>query len=140
MQKNYIDEYCSYMYTVLMRHGIVHKKLGRHHNHRKALFLNLKKAIIEHGSIETTITKAKVLRPLIEKLVTKAKNKTDLAAYKSILSELHQDEKIAKILVEKVVKEYAQRPGGYTRIIRSRIRQDNTQMAIIEFVDFRKAA
>lgn len=123
-----------------MRHGIAHKKLGRHHNHRQALFLNLKKSIIEHGSIETTITKAKLLRPMIEKLVTKAKNGgAHVSVYRDILGELRQDEKVAKILVDKVVKDYSQRPGGYTRIVRSRIRQDNTQMAIIEFVDFRKA-
>lgn len=122
----------------------MHKKLGRHHNHRQALFLNLKKSLIEHGCIETTITKAKLIRPMVERLVTKAKNgkaKTgtcDLGVFRDILSELRQDEKIARILVDDVVTKYAQRPGGYTRIVRSRIRQDKTQMAFIEFVDFKR--
>lgn len=122
-----------------MRHGVMHKKLGRTHQHRQALFVNLKKALIEHDRIETTITKAKVLRPMIEKLVTKAKRcsekKGDLSEYRVILSQLRQDNKIASRLVNHIAKNYANRPGGYTRIVRTRVRDDKTQMAVIEFVD-----
>lgn len=118
----------------------MHKKFGVRCNHRKALFLNLTKALIEHSRIETTITKAKVLRPIIEKLVTKAKKcpNKELGVYRNIISELHQDEAAATRLVDHVAKNYGNRPGGYTRIIRSRVRYDKTQMAFIEFTDYVK--
>lgn len=116
-----------------MRHGIMHTKLGRTHNHRKALFLNLTKAIIAHQQIETTITKAKVLRPMIERLITKARE-VDLATRRYLLTELHQDERSVNALFAIAAKNI-DRPGGYTRIVRSRVKDDKTQMAFIEFVD-----
>lgn len=121
-----------------MRHGIMHSKFGIRCNHRKALFLNLTKALITHGRIETTITKAKALRPIVEQLVTKAKKCDTISKRRFILSSLHQDEQVTTQLIEHVAKHYGNRPGGYTRLIRTRIKDDKTQMVFIEFTDFKQ--
>ena len=133
-----------------MNHGNKHFKLNRRRGHREALFVNLFKDLVEHKRIRTTITKARALRPYAEKLITKAKRAavslvtkkgleaSKLAEYRVMLSNLRNDEKIAKILFDDVVPNYAQRPGGYTRIVRCGMRMDQTEMAFIEFTDFRK--
>ena len=116
-----------------MRHHNKNKKFGRVRNQRKALFRSLGLALIEHGKIKTTETKAKALRPFIEKLITKGK-KDNLVAERLIISRLG-----SKIGGRKIIKEisqkYKERNGGYTRITKLPPRKsDGSKMAVIEFV------
>ncbi len=99
-----------------MRHLKRGRKLGRTPAHRRALLRNLARALILHGKIVTTLPKAKELRPFIEKLITLAKKGT-LHARRLAISRLH-DKQIVKLLFEEVAPRYAERPGGYTRIIK----------------------
>lgn len=115
-----------------MRHGIMHKKLGRTHQHRQALLLNLQKSFFNHGKIETTITKAKLIRPIVESLITKARG-SDLSTIRYLSSKLHGDQACLSNL-RNLGEIYANRNGGYTRIVRTYVRQDKTQMAVIERV------
>jgi large subunit ribosomal protein L17 len=95
---------------------------------------NLSRDLITHGRIETTLTKAKTLRPHVEKIITKAR-KGDLAARRQVLAQL-RDRDIVGHLFEELAPVFADRDGGYTRILKTRLRKgDNTQMAIIELVD-----
>jgi large subunit ribosomal protein L17 len=117
-----------------MRHGRGLKKLNRTKSHRAALLQNLAKALIKHGSIETTLPKAKTLRPYVEKMITLAKKST-LHSRRLTASRLRCDD-AAKKLVSEVVPLIGDRPGGYTRIVRSGFRYgDNAPMAIIQMVD-----
>lgn len=116
-----------------MRHKHGNRKLGRTSSHRKALFKNLCISLITHGKIETTIQKAKELRGVIEKLVTKAKV-GDLNSHRIVFASL-QDKTTTKKLVDEIAPKYSARNGGYTRIIRTRIRVgDAASMAVIELV------
>lgn len=116
------------------RHGYKGKKFNRETDQRRALFKSLADSLIEHGSIETTLIKAKELRPYIEKLVTKAK-KGDLHSRRLIISRL-QTVANAHKLVDEIAPRFAKRNGGYTRIERTRIRRgDGAQMAQIMFVE-----
>jgi len=116
-----------------MRHKHGYRKLGRTSSHRKALLKNLSIALIQNGKIETTLPKAKELRSYIEKLITKARV-GDANAHRAVFAAL-QDKESTKKLVNEIAPEYKGRNGGYTRIIRTRIRRgDAAEMAFIELV------
>ena len=116
-----------------MRHKHGYRKLGRTSSHRKALLKNMSIALIKSGKIETTVPKAKELRSYFEKLITKARV-GDSNAHRVIFAAL-QDKECTKKLVEEIAPEYKERNGGYTRIIRTRIRRgDASEMAFIELV------
>ncbi|PHP27167.1 50S ribosomal protein L17 [Limimaricola cinnabarinus] len=117
-----------------MRHGSGYRRLNRTHEHRKALFSNLAGSLIEHEQIKTTLPKAKDLRRVIEKLVTLGK-RGDLHARRQAASQLKQDAHVAK-LFEILGPRYAERQGGYVRVLKAGFRYgDMAPMAIIEFVD-----
>lgn len=117
-----------------MRHGMAGRKLNRTSSHRKAMFANLASALIKHEQIKTTLPKAKDLRPIVEKLVTKAKSGS-LHARRQVLSQLRDQDMTAK-LFDALATRYADRPGGYIRIMKAGFRYgDCAPMAIIEFVD-----
>jgi len=117
-----------------MRHGKSGRRLGRTVSHRKALFTNMAASLIEHEQIVTTLPKAKELRPIVEKLVTLGK-RGDLHARRQAISQIGSDV-LAKRLFEVIAPRYANRNGGYTRIMKAGFRHgDNAAMAVIEFVD-----
>ncbi|MEM9715259.1 MAG: 50S ribosomal protein L17 [Pseudomonadota bacterium] len=117
-----------------MRHARGYRRLNRTHEHRKALFANMAGSLIEHEQIKTTLPKAKELRPIVEKLVTLAK-RGDLHARRQAAASLKQDMHVSK-LFEVLGPRYAERPGGYIRIMKAGFRYgDMAPMAIIEFVD-----
>ena len=117
-----------------MRHRVAGRKLQRTSSHRTALFRNQAAALIKHEQITTTLAKAKELRPYVEKLVTLAK-KGGLANRRLAHARLLDDAQLVK-LFDVIAKRYADRSGGYTRVIKAGIRaSDAASMAIIEFVD-----
>lgn len=117
-----------------MRHQKTRHKLSRDSAHRKALLMNLSKEIIEHERIETTAAKARAVKPEVERLVTLAKRR-DLHARRQALSRLAQDKFAVHKLFAEVAPRYAQRPGGYTRILKlGPRRSDATEMVFIELV------
>jgi len=99
-----------------MRHLKAGRKLGRNASHRHALFRNLARALFEHGRIITTVEKAKAVRPFAEKLITLAKKGT-LHARRLAIARLH-DKDMVKKLFDEIGPRFADRPGGYTRIIK----------------------
>jgi large subunit ribosomal protein L17 len=117
-----------------MRHKHKGRKFGRNTAHRRALLMNLAKAVITHESIETTVPKAKDIRPLVEKLVTKAM-KASLHIKRQLYAFFGND----KVVVDKLLhlaNLYKGRPGGYLRIIKTGFRQgDAAPMAIVQFVE-----
>ena len=122
-----------------MRHNISGRKLNRTSSHRKAMFSNMVNALIKHEQITTTLPKAKELRPIIEKMVTLSR-KNDLHARRQAISKL-QDNDMVKKLFDVLGPRYAERAGGYTRIIKAGFRYgDSAPMAVIEFVDRDKDA
>jgi large subunit ribosomal protein L17 len=125
-----------------MRHNVAHRKLGRVTEHRIALLRNQAIALLRHERIETTVPKAKELRPFVERLITIAKrgvaagdaNGRALSARRLVLAEL-PDEVVVGKLFDKIVSRFAERPGGYTRILRLGIRRgDAAEVAQIELV------
>jgi len=117
-----------------MRHGFAGRRLGRSVSHRKAMFANLATSLIEHEQIVTTLPKAKDLRPIVEKLVTLGK-RGDLHARRLAISEIGSEAAVAR-LFETLAPRYADRHGGYLRIMKAGFRKgDNAAMAVIEFVD-----
>ena len=117
-----------------MRHKVGGRKLQRTSAHRAALFRNMAAALIKHEQITTTVAKAKELRPYVEKLVTLAK-KGGLSNRRLAHSRLLDDAQLVK-LFDVIGARYADRSGGYIRIVRAGIRaSDASPMAIIEFVD-----
>ncbi len=117
-----------------MRHGISQRKLSRKSGHRKALFRNMADALVKHEQIQTTLPKAKELRPYVEKLVTLAK-RGGLSNRRLAAARMNDDAQVRK-LFDTLGARYANREGGYLRIIKAGIRAgDASQMAIIEFVD-----
>ena len=117
-----------------MRHQKTRNKLSRDSAHRKALLMNLSKEIIEHERIKTTDAKAKAVKPEIEKLITLAK-RGDLHARRRALSTLAQDKFAVHKLFVELAPRYAERPGGYTRILKlGPRRSDATEMVFIELV------
>lgn len=118
-----------------MRHRVHGRKLGRTSAHRKAMTRNQLIALFTHERIITTIAKAKNLRPQAERMVTLARTGT-LANRRRILSMI-PDKEIVKRLFDEIAPRFAERPGGYTRILRlGRRRGDNAELAIIEFIDY----
>lgn len=117
-----------------MRHGKSGRKLNRTASHRKALFANMAASLIEHEQIVTTLPKAKELRPIVEKLVTLGK-RGDLHARRQAASQVRNETQI-KRLFETIAPRYADRHGGYLRIMKAGFRTgDNAPMAVIEFVE-----
>ena len=117
-----------------MRHGAAHRKLGRTSSHRTAMFANMAASLIKHEQITTTLPKAKELRPFVEKLVTLGK-KGDLHARRQAISHVRDVTQVGK-LFETLGPRYAERNGGYIRIMKAGFRHgDNAPMAVIEFVD-----
>ena len=117
-----------------MRHGKSGRKLSRTSAHRKAMFANMSAALIKHEQIVTTLPKAKELRPIVEKLVTLGK-RGDLHARRQAIAAIGSDE-LAKRLFDTIAPRYANRNGGYLRIMKAGFRHgDNAAMAVIEFVE-----
>ena len=117
-----------------MRHQRNRHKLSRDSAHRKALLANLSKELIEHERIETTVAKAKAVKPEVEKLVTLAR-RGDLHARRQALAALGQDKFVVYKLFEEIAPRYTERPGGYTRILKLGPRKsDATEMALLELV------
>ena len=117
-----------------MRHAKQRNKLSRDSAHRRALLRNLCREIIEHERIRTSQAKAKAVKPKLEKLITLAK-RGDLHARRQALSELGQDRFLVHKLFEEVAPRYAERPGGYTRIVKiGPRRSDSTEMVFLELV------
>lgn len=118
-----------------MRHRVQGRKLGRTSAHRKAMFRNQLTALLTHERIITTVAKAKELRPIAERMVTIAR--TDSIAARRRVAAMVADKEIARRLFDEIAPRFADRPGGYTRIMRlGRRRGDNAELAIIEFVDY----
>jgi large subunit ribosomal protein L17 len=116
-----------------MRHKHGYRRLNRTSAHRAALLKNLSIALTREGRIETTLPKAKELRSYYEKLITKASS-GDFNAHRAVFAML-QDKEATNKLVTEIAPEYAERNGGYTRIIKTRTRRgDAAPMAIIELV------
>ena len=110
-----------------MRHGKVHRKLGRHSAHRTAMFANMAAALIKHEQVVTTLPKAKELRPIVEKLVTLAK-KGGLAARRQAISEM-RDIPMVKKLFDVIGPRYKDRKGGYTRVLKAGFRYGDSAAA-----------
>jgi large subunit ribosomal protein L17 len=118
-----------------MRHHRAGKKLGRDASHRKALYSNLAGALIEHGRIKTTAAKAKAVKPFAEQMITLGK-RGDLHARRLALAELRSQD-VVHLLFADVAPRFADRPGGYTRIVKLGPRQgDAAEMVYLELVDF----
>jgi large subunit ribosomal protein L17 len=125
-----------------MRHNLGYRKLGRVTEHRIALLRNQAAALIRHERIETTIPKAKELRPFVERLITIAKrgvaagaeNGKSLHARRLVLAEIPDKDVVSK-LFDEVAPRFAERPGGYTRILRVGFRRgDSAEVAQVELV------
>src|SRR3954451_15016680 len=117
-----------------MRHGFAGRRLGRSVSHRKAMFSNLATSLIEHEQIVTTLPKAKDLRPIVGTLVTLGEG-GDLRARRLAISEIGSEAAV-KRLFETIAPRYADRHGGYLRLMKAGFRQgDNAAMSVIEFVD-----
>ena len=117
-----------------MRHRVGHRKLQRTSSHRAALFRNMSAALIKHEQITTTVAKAKELRPYVEKLITLAKH-GGLSNRRLAHARMLDDAQLKK-LFDVLAPRYADRAGGYTRIVKAGIRiSDASPMAIIELVD-----
>jgi len=125
-----------------MRHRVNKKTLNRTKDQRKALITGMASDLIQNGNINTTLAKAKVLRPYVEKLVTKAikanKSKDKISKFNTVkmLRKKLRSELAISILLEKVAPNFEQRPGGYTRIVKTGNREgDNAKTARIEFIE-----
>ena len=117
-----------------MRHKIGYRKLNRTSEHRKALFKNMLNPLIKYEQIITTLPKAKELKPKIDKVITIGKT-TDLSNKKNLFSKL-QDKNSVKKVFETLSKRYANRKGGYSRVLKAGFRTgDDAPMAVIELVD-----
>ncbi len=117
-----------------MRHGFAHRKLNRTASHRKAMFANMAASLIKHEQIVTTLPKAKELKPIADKLITLAK-KGDLPARRQAISQIRDVAMVGK-LFDTLGPRYAERQGGYTRVMKAGFRHgDNAPRAVIEFVD-----
>ncbi|MFZ4110225.1 MAG: 50S ribosomal protein L17 [Polymorphobacter sp.] len=117
-----------------MRHGNAHRKLGRTTSHCLAMFRNMAASLIKHEQIKTTLPKAREIRPYMEKLITLAKH-GGLSNRRLAHARLGDDDQLIK-LFDTLAARYADRPGGYVRIVKAGIRRsDATPMAIVELVD-----
>jgi large subunit ribosomal protein L17 len=121
-----------------MRHRRAGKKLGRDSAHRKALYSNLAGALIEHGRIKTTEAKAKAVKPFAEQMITLGK-RGDLHARRLALAELRSQDVVHQLFAD-VAPRFAERPGGYTRIVKLGPRfGDSAEMVYLELVDYEPA-
>ena len=121
-----------------MRHNKNFNHLGRQAGHRKAMLSNMASSLILHKRIETTVAKAKALRQFVEPLVTRSKEDTTHSR-RIVFSYLKQKEAVTE-LFRTIAPKIAERPGGYTRILKTGFRLgDGADMCIIEFVDFNEA-
>jgi large subunit ribosomal protein L17 len=119
-----------------MMHNRAGRKLRRTTSHRLAMFSNQLASLMTHERIQTTLTKAKELRPLAERLITAAKN--DGTAARRKVAQWIPDRTTVKKVFEKIAPRFVDRPGGYTRILRLGARAgDSAEAAILEFVDYR---
>src|SRR5688572_1158208 len=117
-----------------MRHQKQRNKLSRDSAHRRALMRNLCREVIQHERITTSEAKAKAVKPKLEKLITLGK-RGDLHARRQALSELSQDKFLVHKLFEEIAPRYAERPGGYARIVKLGPRKsDSTEMVFLELV------
>jgi large subunit ribosomal protein L17 len=122
-----------------MKHRVAGRKLGRTSMHRVALLRNLSTELFRHERIRTTLMKAKELRPFAEKLITLSKRET-LHARRLVLRDIHDKDVVSKMF-DTLSSRYAQRAGGYTRIVKLGPRRgDNAEMALIELVGAEAAA
>lgn len=118
-----------------MRHNKKFNHLGRKSAHRKAMLSNMASSLIENKRITTTVAKAKALRTYVEPLITKAKN--DTTHSRRVVFSYLQNKEAVSILFREVAEKIADRPGGYTRILKTGNRLgDNAEMCIIELVDY----
>jgi large subunit ribosomal protein L17 len=119
-----------------MRHRNAGRKLNRTSSHRTAMFANMMAALIKHEQIKTTLPKAKTLRPVMEKLVTLSRRGgSDLHARRQAIAQVRDLDQVKK-LFDVIGPRYADRKGGYTRVLKAGFRHgDNAAMAFIEFVD-----
>jgi len=118
-----------------MRHGKKHNHLGRTTSHRRAMLANMASSLIEHKRITTTLAKAKALRVYVEPILTKGKS-DNTHSRRAVFSYLQSKDAVTELFRDIAVK-IANRPGGYTRIIKLENRLgDNAEMAIIELVDY----
>ncbi len=118
-----------------MRHGKRFNHLGRTASHRKAMLSNMASSLILHKRITTTVAKAKALRQYVEPLITKSK--TDTTHNRRVVFSYLQDKESVKILFDEISEKVSDRPGGYTRIIKTGNRLgDNAEMCIMELVDY----
>lgn len=125
-----------------MRHRISKNKLSRYGSHRKALLRNLTKELLDHGSIVTTVAKAKVLRSFAEKIITKAikaataEDRTKSVALRRVINRELNDRKLTNKLVEEIAKKYIGKNGGYVKILRLGFRRgDAAEMALVQLVE-----
>ncbi len=117
-----------------MRHAKQRGKLSRESAHRKALMMNLSREVIDHERIQTTEAKAKAVKPELERLITLAK-RGDQHARRQAMARLGQDKFIVYKLFEEIAPRYAERDGGYTRILKlGPRRSDSTEMVFLELV------
>ena len=123
-----------------MKHRIKQRKLNRDSSHRQAMLANMAASLVKHEQIKTTLPKAKELRPYIEKLITLGKQANDkpataLAKRRQAISKMRDKDMVAKIF-DVLAERYADRPGGYTRIMKAGFRYgDAAPVAVIELVD-----
>src|SRR4029077_15131052 len=126
-----------------MRHAMKHRKLGRTSSHREALFRNQLQSLIENERIVTTLPKAKELWPLAEKMINRGKIDS-VPARRWVLSRMPNSEKrrtMVKKVFDEIAPRFAERPGGYLRIVKLGPRQgDGAEMAVLEVVERRAAA
>jgi large subunit ribosomal protein L17 len=135
-----------------MRHRVGQRKLGRVTEHRLSMLRNQATALLQHGHIQTTLPKAKELRPFVERLITIAKHgvaaggeNAQALHYRRMVLEDIQDRAVVKTLFDQVAPRFAARPGGYVRILRAGVRKgDAAPIALIELIgsefDPKKAA
>ena len=117
-----------------MRHGMSGRKFNRTSAHRRAMFANMAAALIKHEQIKTTLPKAKDLRPVVEKLITQGK-RGGLSNRRRAFAMLRDDAMVRK-LFDTLAERYADRSGGYTRVLKAGFRYgDSAPMALIELVD-----
>ena len=117
-----------------MRHGLSGRKFNRTSPHRQAMFANMAAALVKHEQIKTTLPKAKDLRRVVDRRITRGK-RGDLHARRQALSVL-RDRKITAKLFDELAARYKDRPGGYTRVLKAGFRYgDMAPMAVIELVD-----
>ena len=117
-----------------MRHKFGYRKLNKTGEHRKALFQNMLNSLIKYEQITTTLPKAKELKPQIDKIITLGKN-IDLSKKKNLFSKLQNKDSVKKIY-ETLSKRYANRKGGYSRVLKAGFRTgDDAPMAVIELMD-----